>query len=161
MIIINKDYLHQGNKMPASQNRLEVMIHALRDHDYKITPQRLAILTVLSESKDHPSVDSVFERVKKNFPTTSLATVYKNISILKALNQVLELGFGDGRNRYDGRAPYPHSHLICTQCRKVMDPDLSGIHHMTNELAEKTGYKIVDLRLDFYGLCPDCQEKSP
>jgi len=146
--------------MPASQHRLKDMVRTLRTHDYKITPQRLAILTVLSESDDHPSIESIYERVKGNFPTTSRATVYKNISILKTLNEVLELGFGDDRNRYDGRAPYPHSHLICTVCRKIIDPDLSGIQDMTTELTENTGFNIVDFRLDFYGVCPDCQKKG-
>ena len=56
------------------------------------------------------------EKVKKVFPTTSLATVYKTVALLKELNEVLELGFPEGSNRYDGNKPYPHPHLICTKC---------------------------------------------
>ena len=145
--------------MPHTQHRLKEMVQTLRDHDYKITPQRLAILRVLSESIDHPSVDTVYERVKTTFPTTSRATVYKNISILKALNQVIELGFGDDCNRYDGRNSIPHSHAICTRCRKIIDPDLSALQSMTRELIRETGFQIVGYRLDFYGICPDCQKK--
>ena len=77
--------------MPDPEIRLQEMVQTLRGNQYRITPQRLAILRILAASKGHPSVESIYEQVKPNFPTTSLATVYKNIAVLKDLNQVLEL----------------------------------------------------------------------
>ncbi len=65
--------------MPNPEIRMKKMVAALRENQYRITPQRLAILKVLAESKGHPSVESIYEQVKPNFPATSLATIYKAV----------------------------------------------------------------------------------
>ena len=141
--------------------RLDEMLAKLRERHFRITPQRLAILETLAVSDGHPSVESVFAKVRINFPTTSLATVYKTITLLKELNEVLELGFSDGSNRYDGSKPTPHPHMICTSCKKIIDPDLTSLEQLTREASQKTGFKIVTHRLDFFGICPEClQEKT-
>jgi Fur family peroxide stress response transcriptional regulator len=139
--------------------RLEKMIQKLREHDHRITPQRLAILNVLAASEGHPSVEQIYARVKTDFPTTSLATVYKNVSLMKSLGEVLELGFSDDSNRYDGNKPYPHPHLVCTHCKKIIDPDLSLLQDLTQELVQETGFRILNHRMDFFGICPECQDK--
>ena len=72
------------------------MLSKLRKRKFGITPQRIAIFRVLTGSRDHPSVEGAFEQVKQDFPTTSLATVYKTVILLKQLNEVLELGVQDG-----------------------------------------------------------------
>ncbi|MGA2959203.1 MAG: Fur family transcriptional regulator [Thermodesulfobacteriota bacterium] len=140
--------------------RLESMLKKLREHQFRITPQRIAILKVLASSSEHPTVERIYEQVKSDFPTTSLATVYKTVTLLKGLNEVLELGFPEGSNRYDGNKPYPHPHVICLKCKKIVDPDLSGLADMTHEIKKETGFKIVNHRLDFFGVCPGCQKKS-
>ena len=133
------------------------MIRKLREHEHRITPQRLAILKVLAASEGHPSVEQIYARVKTDFPTTSLATIYKNVSLMKSLGEVLELGFSDDSNRYDGNKPYPHPHLVCIQCKKIIDPDLSMLQDLTQELIQETGFQIINHRMDFFGICPDCQ----
>jgi Fur family peroxide stress response transcriptional regulator len=115
---------------------------------------------VLAESKGHPSVESIYEQVKPTFPTTSLATIYKNVAVLKDLGQILELGFSDDSNRYDGKKPYDHPHVVCTVCKKILDPDVSALEDMTQELMQKTGFSITRHRLDFFGLCPDCRDRQ-
>jgi Fur family peroxide stress response transcriptional regulator len=145
--------------MGDPDNRLETMVQRLREHDHRITPQRLAILRVLAVSEGHPSVEQIYARVKTDFPTTSLATVYKNLSLLKSLGEVLELGFSDDSNRYDGNKPYPHPHLVCTRCKKIIDPDLSMLQDLTQELVEETGFRILNHRMDFFGICPECQNR--
>lgn len=143
--------------MPDPETRLRKMVQTLRENQYRITPQRLAILRILAESKGHPSVESIYEQVKPNFPTTSLATIYKNIAVLKDLNQVLELGFSDDSNRYDGNKPYDHPHVVCTVCKRILDPDIAALKDMTQELVQETGFSITSHRLDFFGICPECQ----
>jgi Fur family peroxide stress response transcriptional regulator len=142
------------------QKRVEEMLSKLKSRDFRITPQRLAILKILAVSEGHPSVDDIYQEVKAIFPTTSLATVYKTISLLKELNEVLELGFPDGSNHYDGFNPAPHPHAICMKCKKIMDPELMNIDALSEEMSRKTGYKIFHHRLDFFGLCPECQLKN-
>jgi Fur family transcriptional regulator, peroxide stress response regulator len=149
---------HRDSMEP--QKRVEEMLSKLKSRDFRITPQRLAILKILAASESHPSVDDIYKEVKTLFPTTSLATVYKTVSLLKELNEVLELGFPDGSNRYDGFNPVPHPHAICMKCKKIMDPELMNIEALSEEMSRKTGYKIFHHRLDFFGLCPECQQKN-
>jgi Fur family peroxide stress response transcriptional regulator len=145
--------------MIEPKNRLESMLKKLRERQFRITPQRIAILKVLASTSEHPTVERIYEQVKSDFPTTSLATVYKTVTLLKELNEVLELGFPDGSNRYDGNKPHPHPHVICLKCKKIVDPDLSGLADMASELKRETGFKIMNHRLDFFGICPSCQKK--
>jgi Fur family transcriptional regulator, peroxide stress response regulator len=136
--------------------RFDTIIQKLRDNGHKITPQRLAIVKIIVDNDGHPSVENIYEQIKKDFPTMSLATVYRNIVIMKSLGEVLELGFPDGSNRYDGNKPYPHPHVICVACKKIVDPDLDSLDEMKKEVASETKFKILNHRLDFFGICSDC-----
>jgi len=149
--------LHDSRR---SEKRFQQMLDKLRSLDFRITPQRLAVLRILAASEDHPTAEQVFEKVKTEFPTTSLATIYKTIALLKGLNEVLELGFPDGSNRYDGNKPFPHPHVICTRCRKIIDPELMSLDELKDEISKKTGFRIQHHRLDFFGVCRECQEAT-
>lgn len=143
-----------------SGQRLQQMLDKLRGLDFRITPQRLAVLRILAASEDHPTAEQIFKKVKTEFPTTSLATIYKTIALVKSLNEVLELGFPDGSNRYDGNKPFPHPHVICTKCGKILDPELKGLDELKDEISKKTGFRIQHHRLDFFGVCLECQEAT-
>ena len=146
--------------MADPKNRSETIIRKLRDNGHKLTPQRLAIVKILAESEGHPSVENIHARIKEDFPTMSLATVYRNIILIKSLGEVLELGFPDGSNRYDGNKPYPHPHVICIKCRKIIDPDLDSLDEMKKEVAAETHFKILSHRLDFFGICSNCRAEE-
>jgi len=146
--------------MLKDRSRLEQMLDTLRAQHFRITPQRIEVLRILARSNGHPSVETIYEEVKRDFPTTSLATVYKTVTLLKELNEVLELGFPEGGNRYDGARPDPHPHLICTKCHRIIDPELESLEGVTEELASETGFQITSHRLDFFGVCPVCQKKG-
>jgi Fur family peroxide stress response transcriptional regulator len=142
------------------QERFETIIQKLRDNSHKITPQRMAIVKILAKSDGHPSVEDIYDQIKKDFPTMSLATVYRNIVLIKSLGEVLELGFPDGSNRYDGNKPAPHPHVICIKCKKIVDPDLDSLDEMTKEVALETDFKILNHRLDFFGICSNCMAEK-
>ena len=144
------------HRLADHQTRFETIIQKLRDNGHKITPQRLAIVKLLAKSEDHPSVENIYDQIKIDFPTMSLATVYRNIVLIKSLGEVLELGFPDGSNRYDGAKPYPHPHVICIKCKKIVDPDLDSLVELKKEVALETNFKILNHRLDFFGLCNNC-----
>lgn len=146
--------------MTDQDNRFENMFSILRERGFRITPQRIAVLKIIARSEGHPSIDNIYEQVRKDFPTTSIATVYKTVTVLKGLDQVLELGFPEGSNRYDGNNPFPHPHLICSACKNVMDLDMKILDGVTEALTSETGFQITSHRLDFFGLCPACREKE-
>jgi len=144
----------------ATLDRIEQMVNRLKEGDHRITPQRLGIIKVLASSPGHPSAEIIHSALVTHHPTMSLATVYKTLALLKLEGEVLELQFSDLGNRYDGKKPYPHPHVICTSCGEIVDPSLLDFQEITNKMMEETGFKIVAHRLDFFGLCPDCQGKS-
>jgi Fur family peroxide stress response transcriptional regulator len=143
-------------EMPDSKARFEQLVAKLKGRDFRLTPQRVALLRLIATSDGHPSASHLYEQIKVQFPTTSPATVYKTLHLLKRLDEVLELGFANDDNRYDGSRPYPHPHLICIRCRKITDPQVTLVDDLTLEVAQQTGYHVLSHRLDFYGLCPDC-----
>ncbi len=148
----------EAKRDPAE--RLRQMTARLKERGHRLTPQRLAILRILAESRGHPSVEDIHKALLKDFPTTSLATVYKTITRLKDENEVLELEFSDLANRYDGNTPTPHPHAICTRCGAICDPDTPPLEELAKLVADRTGFRITSHRLDFYGLCPKCQEQD-
>ncbi|MCB2193510.1 MAG: transcriptional repressor [Deltaproteobacteria bacterium] len=150
---------NQPAPLEQSQRRIDEMTQALRDAGQRITPQRLAVLKILAKSSEHPSVERIYEQVVSEFPTTSLATVYKTLTLLKSLDQVLELGFAHWGSRYDGRSPNPHPHAVCQRCGAIADPDLPQAEEMAQEMARRSGYRIDRHQLDFFGLCPACRKK--
>ena len=143
-----------------SQARYEELLKKLRQSDHRLTPQRVALVRLLAESEGHPSAARLYGQLKEQYPTMSLATVYKTLNLLKELDEVLELGFWDDDGRYDGKRPYPHPHLICIRCRNIIDPDVNLADDLAQQVAQLTGYQVLSHRLDFYGLCPACQQAS-
>ncbi len=147
-------------QLPDPKARFVTIVQILPDHGHKITPQRLAIVGILAKSDGHPSAEDVCDLIKGDFPTMSLATVYRNILLIKSIGEVFELGFPDGSNRYDGNKPHPHPHVFCNRCKKIVDPDLDSMDIMKKEVAEKTHFKILSHRLDFFGICSDCMASA-
>jgi Fur family peroxide stress response transcriptional regulator len=146
--------------MSESNSRLQDLVGSLRSQGHRLTPQRMAVLRILAESSAHPSAQDIYRQVQVDFPMTSLATVYKTITLLKEMGQVLELGFGDGSSRYDGRTHLPHPHLVCVHCKTIVDWKSDALSDLAWQIAQESGYKIVGHRLDLLGLCPDCQKQN-
>jgi Fur family peroxide stress response transcriptional regulator len=137
--------------------RLEMLIDRLRERGCRLTPQRRAVIQILVESQDHPTVEQIYEQVRETFPMTSLATVYKTVALLKEMGEVREIGFGEGGNRYDGFDPSPHPHLVCVECGRIVDLDLPTLGDLPQTVGRETGYRIIEHRVDFFGVCPQCQ----
>ena len=146
--------------MANSYTMIDTLVKQMQAAGHRMTPQRQAVLEILTNSDTHPTVDQIYERVRIDFPMTSRATIYKTISLAKEMGVVMELEFSQGSNRYDGKRPYPHPHVICTKCKQVMDADDLEIADLKQQIIRKTGYRIVNHRIDFFGICPDCQKAS-
>jgi Fur family peroxide stress response transcriptional regulator len=139
------------------QARLDAIVTSLKERGYRITPQRIAVAEILARNDGHPTVKQVHDQLRRRFPTTSLVTVYKTMSLLKGMGQVLELAFESGSCRYDGLVPYPHPHLVCVTCGEILDLQVGITDEVAGEVSRTSGYRIVGHRLDFYGVCPRCQ----
>jgi len=136
--------------------RFDELIAKLRENDFRLTPQRVELVRLIASSEGHPSAAQLYAKIKTQFPTMSPATVYKTLAMLKEMNQVFEIDLRDD-SHYDGNRPFPHPHLICMKCNKIVDGDLDIDLSSIKRLEETSGYQIVRPQIVFYGLCPNCK----
>jgi len=121
----------------------------------RITDQRKVIAKVLSDSDDHPDVEKVHERASSVDPRISIATVYRTVRLFEEAGILDRHDFGDGRARYEAAPEAHHDHLIDVETGKVVefvDPELEALQ---KQIAEKLGYRLVDHRMELYGVSID------
>lgn len=125
------------------------------------TRQREVILSVLRSTDTHPNADWIYQEVKQVLPHISLGTVYRNLRILVESGEALELSFGSTSSRFDGN-PENHYHFVCSGCGNVYDLDLPVKLYLDEQVSKESGHKVLDHRLEFYGICKMCQpERLP
>ncbi len=145
--------------MANPQTRFNVMIEALKERDFRLTPQRIELVRLVAASEGHPSATQLYTTIKDRFPTMSPATVYKTLALLKEMGQILEIDLRDD-SHYDGNRPEPHPHLVCTQCGRIIDGELRLTPDMIRQIENESGYRILRQQVTFYGYCPACQSKK-
>jgi Fur family peroxide stress response transcriptional regulator len=138
--------------------RFHQLITALKERDFRLTPQRVELVRLIAASEGHPSANQFYENIKQKFPTMSHATVYKTLALLKDINQVFEIDL-HGDSHYDGNRPEPHPHLICTKCGKIVDGEMFLSQEMIKKLEQESGFIILRPQVSLYGLCQDCKTR--
>ena len=121
--------------------------------NFRLTPQRMAIMQCLQAARDHPSAEDIFRQVKRTFPTMSLATVYNTLDLLRERGVVSELTIDSRKRRYDSYTG-PHHHLLCRSCGKIVDMCRQVDITLTSQ--EKEGFIVEGNHIEFYGTCPEC-----
>ncbi|MDV7340530.1 Fur family transcriptional regulator [Terasakiella sp. A23] len=118
----------------------------------KMTGQRRVIAQVLSNSDDHPDVEEVYRRSSEVDPKISIATVYRTVRLFEEAGIVERLDFGDGRARYEEASEDHHDHLIDVQSGKIYEFHDDEIEELQRKIAEKLGFKLVDHRMELFGV---------
>ncbi len=133
----------------------------LRQHDYKLTPQRELILDTFLSVGGHPAPEELYNEVKKRDPSVGQATVYRTVKLLSQAGIAKELHFGDGLTRYEHKLGQTHhDHLICERCGKNIEVVDETIEKLQDKLAEKHGFVLTGHRMYLYGICKECREKN-
>jgi len=130
----------------------------LRRKSRKVTAPRQAILSIL-RARSHPmSTKEIFSALPQG--DCDLATVYRSINLLESMGMVKRFEFGDGIARFellqegdDGH----HHHLVCTRCAGIVEIDECGMHELESKIAQRNRFKAVTHKLEFFGICPQCQ----
>lgn len=125
----------------------------------RMTKQRKAILRVLRSTDSHPTADWIYEKVRKEIPNISLGTVYRNLNVLAEHGRIRVLDYGSNHSRYDGN-PEQHYHFRCTKCGGVYDLEIDLSSDLNKKINEQTGFIAHSHRLEFSGICPECQQKN-
>ncbi len=117
-----------------------------------MTDQRRVIARVLSEAHDHPDVEELYARAAKIDSHISIATVYRTVRLFEEAGILERHDFRDGRSRYEEVPERHHDHLIDVQSGKVVEFRNEDIEKLQEFIARELGYKLVDHRLELYGV---------
>ncbi|MDA3968071.1 Fur family transcriptional regulator [Helicobacter ibis] len=128
----------------------------LKNGNLKVTPQRMAILQEIN-TKGHISIDEIYENIKKNHPSMSLATIYKNLTSMQEVKIIDEVKLPNQKPRYE-LTKRPHIHLVCERCGMIKDIHLEeAIDNLKQSCEKETGYKIQDSSIALLGICKECE----
>jgi Fe2+ or Zn2+ uptake regulation protein len=131
--------------------------------NYRTTKQRQAILEAIERHGGHLTADEIYKLVKRRFPRLSLGTVYRNLRVLASQGSVRELDFGMAITYFEA-VKETHYHLICRVCGKITDAEMP-VERRLKAIVERAssdgGFRIEEHRLDFIGVCAECQDKPP
>jgi len=135
--------------------------YIIRHKGYKLTPQRLAVLKVVSLSHERLTPADIYKMVHQEYPNIGLVTVYRTLEILNDLGLICEMHTADGHRSYLLKRPSGHHHhLVCTDCGTVVDFADCGLGKLEKKLSEKTGFKIDSHTLELSGHCKECQKTA-
>ena len=123
------------------------------------TRQRTLVLNAVKSSESHPNAEEIYNLVHEEMPNISLGTVYRNLSLLEQMGQVVRIPSEVGGDRFDGITK-GHPHLVCSRCGKVFDLDcqIEKETDMVMQALEKCGQPIKKVCIIAVGLCEDCQK---
>lgn len=118
----------------------------------RMTDQRRVIARVLSEADDHPDVEEVYRRATAIDANISIATVYRTVRLFEEAGILERHDFRDGRSRYERVTDDHHDHLINVETGEVIEFRHEEIERLQREIARRLGFKLVDHRLELYGV---------
>ena len=134
------------------------IISKLTEQGYRLTPQRMMILSAIENSDDHISAEEIHTQIVAKYPHVNISTVYRTLELLKRLGLVTETNFGEGLVRYHPQGKGHHHHLVCQECGAIIDLDESFLSPLKDALLRE--YKFsADLRhLAIFGRCEKCRK---
>ena len=120
--------------------------------DVKLTDQRRIIAKIMSDSQDHPDVDELYKRASKIDSKISIATVYRTVKLFEEAGIVAKHDFKGGKARYEELNESHHDHLIDIKTGEIIEFVDEEIEKLQQKVADKYGYKLVDHKLELYGI---------
>jgi Fe2+ or Zn2+ uptake regulation protein len=127
----------------------------LKENDLKATIQRTSILESI-DAAGHINIDDIYEGVKKQYPTLSLATIYKNIIMMQENNVIVEVPMNGEKSKYELKKE-EHMHLICEACGDIKDTEITS---ETKEVLIIENFQVKSSQINLFGLCEQCQSKA-
>lgn len=139
--------------------QLQELIDGFRRGGLKVTPQRRLLCAIVAETRDHPTVEGIYQRAAQQMPTLSLKTVYTTLAELAELGFIRLATLGTNTLRVDAN-PRPHAHLVCRECETVLDQPLDSTNEAPLSEAEALGFDVEEQEVIFRGRCAGCRQRS-
>ncbi len=140
----------------------DTSIPELKEIGLKVTPQRQGIIKLLRGNRTHPSAESLYREIRKEYPRISFATVYNTLSKLAEAGKIQQLDIDPNKKRFDPSV-VPHHHFYCKKCGRVFDLEQDSslrIYLEPRNMKSLQGHQIDGVQLNFKGVCKDCRRKS-
>jgi Fe2+ or Zn2+ uptake regulation protein len=133
----------------------------LKEHGYKITPQRQEIINVLVHENRHMTVEDIHNQISARFPNLSVDTVYRNVGMLERLEMLDKTDFGDGVGRYKlvGKVGHRH-HIICLNCGCSEEVDFCPLDYLDQQQIKDKNFAIARHNFEIFGYCARCLKKE-
>jgi len=125
------------------------------DKGMRMTDQRRIVARVLSVAKDHPDVEELYRRAHAEDPHISIATVYRTVRLFEEAGIIERHDFRDGRSRYEEMPDVHHDHLIDMRSGRVIEFVDEDIEKLQQAIAKRLGFRLIDHRLELYGVPVD------
>ena len=132
------------------------IVDKLAERGYRLTPQRLMILSAIEESDSHISAEEIHARIVARYPNVNISTVYRTLELLKRLGLVTETDLGEGRVRYHPAEKGHHHHLVCQKCGAIIDLDESLLAPLRSALLREYRFSAGLTHLAILGCCVNC-----
>ena len=136
----------------------EDIISKLSELGYRLTPQRMMIVSAIEKSDDHISAEEIYAQVVAKYPNVNISTVYRTLELLKRLGLVTETDFGGGRLRYHPVGKGHHHHLVCQECGAIIALDESLLSSLKNALLREYKFSADLKHLAIFGRCVNCSK---
>lgn len=133
------------------------MSSRLSELGYRLTPQRIMILSAIENSDSHISAEEIYLQVRARYPHVNISTVYRTLELLSELGLVTETDMGDGRVRYHSIGKGHHHHLVCQKCGAIIDMEESMLSPLCDAIGQRYDFKVNMRHLAFFGLCSKCR----
>lgn len=140
-------------------DKLEKLKEYCKERNVPLTQQRVEVYRTLVETDQHPSPENIYKHLKNNYPTLSLATVYKNLEALTKIGFIQLINPLSNQARYDGDIS-AHNHFVCLSCKKVEDIDSDAINDLKIPDWDNTEHEILTKTIIFTGICKQCKNNT-
>ena len=136
----------------------QVLIDYLRENKLKVTPHRELILETFLNHEGHRSVEDIYRTVRKEDPRVGYTTVYRTMKLLAECGLARSIDLADGITRYEHLFNHEHhDHMICMECGTSIEFFNADIESVQDAASGQLGFKVLDHKLQIYGVCRKCQ----
>jgi Fur family ferric uptake transcriptional regulator len=133
------------------------IIDRLSEQGYRLTPQRIMVLSAIENARNHISAEEIYAQVRAKYRHVNISTVYRTLDLLKSLGLVTETDLGGGRVRYHPMEKGHHHHLVCQDCGRIIDLDESVLASLKSQLRREYNFDADMKHLGLFGRCGDCR----
>ncbi len=131
----------------------------LRAAGCRVTLPRLAVLRAFARAEEHLGPEEILRRARRRHPALGRATVYRALDLLTELGVLRPLRARGGKTSFM-RIGRGHDHLVCSRCDQVAEVEVAEVERIGRRLARRAGFQVQSHLLEFYGVCPRCQEQE-